>query len=529
MHTIRFLLLTHTYEDTVLDKRFRLLWHIHNQAVKFAQRRLHALFRDRAYIDAKKEYGSLQKQIRSLARRLETMEAGGVTDHKKHAAMKRELAAAKRSQKACKDILNERIEHFELTQTGFDKYVTVMQHRFAKNITSQQAQKEAERVYTGVCKVLYGDGKFVHLKKLADQHTISQKCATNGVKVNMEAHVIEWLGLTVPFKIDMNNPYVAEGVSHTLKYGEIERLQFNNGWRYYLILYLDGPAPKKLNPDKPDGGSVTGIDIGVSTVSSVSQNSVALQELSPQCAEYNRKIAREQRLIDSQKRLGNPDNYDKDGQIKKDRHTWSLTEGCRRRQRKLRTLYRKKVATTEDSHNHQANELILDNGTEFIVEKMNFKGLQKRSQKPTGRQEKTTEIKKKDGTTKTIRKCKRKKRFGKSLNDRAPSSFITILTRKAEQYGGQLVQIKTAAFRASQYQHDTDTCNKVELSDRWKTIDGHDIQRDLYSGFLLMCSNPEGTAPDRDLCLRYFDRFLELHDAFIQKTSGMPHPACFGY
>ena len=160
---------------------------------------------------------------------------------------------------------------------------------------------------------------------------------------------------------------------------------------------------------------------------------------------------------------------------------------------------------------------------------MTYAALQKRSRKPAKRQEKATVVKDKNRKEKAVRKFKKKKRFGKSLNDRSPALFVTILTRKAEQYGGQVVRIDTRKFRASQYHHDTGEYCKAALSDRWKTIEGRKIQRDLYSAFVIFCSNPSGTAPDRDLCNSMFEHFVTMHDAFIKATAKENHPACFGY
>lgn len=522
MHTIRFLLLTTKDDDRILEKRFRMLWHIHNQAVKYAQKQLHKLMRDRAYIDARKERSILKPEAEKLQKRLDETEAQ--MKRVKRGERARMKAMNKRLGELA-DIMNERIAFFCLTQTGLESYVKVMQHRFKKHISSQQAQKEADRVYAGVQKVLYGNGKFIHLKKLDDQRSISQKCATNGIKVDVENNTIDWLGLTIPFRMDKKDPYVVESVSHQLKYGEIVRLPFGGGWRYYINLYLDGDAPKKLSVSS----GLTGIDPGVSTMAAVSEKTVSMKELAPLSDRYNKEIARLQEHVDKEKRALNPDNYDKDGRIKKGKHNWVISNNCRRHQRRIRELYRKKSASTECSHNHQANELLVNNGNNFLVEDMTYTALQKRSQKPTERQEKATVVKDKDGKEKTVRKCKKKKRFGKSLNDRSPALFITILTRKAVQYGGQVVKVDTRKFRASQYHHDTGEYIKAALSDRWKTIDGHEIQRDLYSAFLISCSNPSGTAPDRDLCSSLFEHFVTMHDAFIKATMNEHHPACFGY
>ena len=54
---------------------------------------------------------------------------------------------------------------------------------------------------------------------------------------------------------------------------------------------------------------------------------------------------------------------------------------------------------------------------------MHFQALQKKATE-TKRQEKKTEVKQKDGTVKVIQKYKRKKRFGRSINRRAPARFL---------------------------------------------------------------------------------------------------------
>ena len=85
-------------------------------------------------------------------------------------------------------------------------------------------------------------------------------------------------------------------------------------------------------------------------------------------------------------------------------------------------------------------------------------------------------------------------------------------------------------YRASQYDHAADTYQKVSLSCRFKQVGGHPVQRDLYSAFLQSCM---GTIekPDRELCQKRFEAFLELHDRQIKymKEQGLSRPACFGF
>lgn len=161
---------------------------------------------------------------------------------------------------------------------------------------------------------------------------------------------------------------------------------------------------------------------------------------------------------------------------------------------------------------------------------MSFKGLQKKSAK-TERQEKLSDVKNKDGTVRRVHKYKRKKRFGHSLNNRAPAELIAILTRKAEMYGGGVYKVRTKDFKASQYDHTTGECVKHKLVDRIKQIGGHTVQRDLYSAFLLRNSNTGLTAPDRDKCIYGFDDFLKMQDGLIDdmKQKNISMKWCFGF
>ena len=70
-------------------------------------------------------------------------------------------------------------------------------------------------------------------------------------------------------------------------------------------------------------------------------------------------------------------------------------------------------------------------------------------------------------------------------------------------------------FRASQYDHTNDTYKKKELNIRqFKLSDGTIVQRDIYSAFLLYCTNKILTTPDRKLCLTYFEDFYKLYKEF---------------
>ncbi|HUS89478.1 MAG TPA: hypothetical protein VMW91_08955, partial [Desulfosporosinus sp.] len=76
--------------------------------------------------------------------------------------------------------------------------------------------------------------------------------------------------------------------------------------------------------------------------------------------------------------------------------------------------------------------------------------------------------------------------------------------------------MNTWTFKASQYDHILDDVSKKTLSMRWHVLpDGTRIQRDLYSGFLLYCSDQELKKPDKNLCDETFKQFLVLHNQCI--------------
>ena len=141
------------------------------------------------------------------------------------------------------------------------------------------------------------------------------------------------------------------------------------------------------------------------------------------------------------------------------------------------------------------------------------------------------EVKQKDGTVKVIQKYKRKKRFGRSINRRAPARFLLELKRKAEAVGGVYAEVDTKEFKASQYNHVTDTYEKIPLSQREKEIGKRKVQRDLYSAFLIRNADLDFKHPDSEKCEYEFEHFANLQDQLIlkMKESGLSMRQCFGF
>ena len=504
MHTVRLLLNTTSYDRYIIDKRFHAVSHIHNVLVKHAMKLLKKLSFDTEYQNLRQQYGVLLKK-------------GKLTE------------SDKKTRKQLSTNMHKILNSYGLSEFAFQAYIRVCAKQFKKLLSSHQIQKEATRVWKGVKAVLYGNGKELHFKKGSTFETIGGKENTSGARFSKDDMILRWLGLSIECKLPRHSEYIKESLTGEISYCEIERKMFPNGWHYYVIVYLKGDAPHKLKK-VGSAENTTGLDMGVSTIAAVSDKSVMLAELAPKCSEYDKRISKILVSMDASRRAMNPNKYNTDGTIKKgNRDKWVFSKTYIKNLRKLRSLYRQKSAYIKQSHREMINRLLAES-INFIVEDMSFKGLARRA-KETKRSDKTTEIKQKDGSVKAVNKFCRKKRFGRSMNNRAPALFLTLLSEKAAAYGGGVYKVDTKEFKASQFDHTTGEYTKHKLSEREKEVGGHVVQRDLYSAFLLKNANSTLDKPDVDKCNYEFDNFLRLQDKTLasMKANDISMKQCFGF
>ena len=394
------------------------------------------------------------------------------------------------------------IKSYNLTRGGLDKFVKIQQHKYKHILTSNQVGKIADFVLVSVEKVLYNTGKTIHIKKYNQFNIISQKTTTNGLKlINNNLQIFDEV-IKIKYK---NTNYEIKSLDNKLKYLELVRIEFNNGYEYYVNFVLDGQTPLKFKKGKFE----TGIDLGVSTSASFNKDKCTFEELAPKCKEYNKKINTIQRNIDKSLRAANPDLYNEDNTIKKNsKGKFKKSKYCKYLDRKRRVLYRKKKAYTLCKHNESLNKIIKDSNV-IKIEDMDFKRLAKRS-KNLEKQDKPSII-----NGKEVYKFKKKKRFGKSINDRSPGLYKKRLEEKCKQYEVNLEILDTTKVKASQYEHDKDEFVKHKLSERTKLINNNIVQRDLYSAFLI--KNTINNQIDKDKCKKEFKRFLKNQDLEVKR------------
>jgi len=265
-------------------------------------------------------------------------------------------------------------------------------------------------------------------------------------------------------------------------------------------LILEGIPPKKERTTKNEK---VGLDIGTSTIAIVSNEEAKLLELAPKIDTLENKKRILVRKLDRQRRCNNPNNYNVDGTIKKGiKLYWNNSKRYLKTKLKLKEIQRKQKSLRKQSHEKLAN-YIIGLGNQIYVEDMNFKGLQKRAKKTT--------IDKQTG------KFNKKKRYGKSLANKAPAKLIEIINRKLNYLGKEILKVNTWKVKASQYNHIEDKYIKKKLNERWNILKGKKIQRDLYSAFLIMNVKDDLETIDKTLCNKIYEKFKENHDKEINK------------
>jgi hypothetical protein len=377
--------------------------------------------------------------------------------------------------------------------------------QFDLHIPSTAACKLGRRAWDAYSKVKFGAGasKRVNVPKMIDSFEGGKG---DGLRIREGQLVFskKTHRMRIPIQF-RNTEYESWVLRDNLKFIRLLRREENFRVQYYIQLIVDGTPPNTHYRSSATG--TVGIDIGTSTVAIVSDQKATLQELAPTIDRQADKLTRLQRKLDRQRRANNPNNYNEDGTVKAGTKHWVESKRQRKTRETIANIQRKQAMTRKLSHNAQTNE-VLQQGDTFIVEKMNFKGLQARAKETT--------------VSETTGRFKRKKRFGKSIAHRAPASWVSTLSYKAAYAGKTFIEADTYALKASQYDHTTGEYTKHSLSTRVKQVGDATVQRDLYSAFLLSCVNDAGNEIVQEDATRKFPRFLQHQkDAMNQLESNL--------
>ena len=500
------------WQSDHLEKRFEIARQLYNTLVHAELKRIHR-------IERMPEYREIERQIEAT------------TDKKEKWALK-----------------NQKKQFLRKNGINRNTFTTDMKRlykHFNDNIGSNVAQHGiVSQVLTAFEKVyIENQSGEVHFKKPGDIRSVqgySQK-KSGGVEIMFREGKIIWnqqgnndrkgVAREFPLKLSPDNSYEAEMLKKHVKFVRILRNEGKTKPHWYAQLVLEGkPAikrdPASGAPKHPVGHGVVGIDIGTRTLAYSTDSKVDLIELADRVQNTEQEKMLLQRKLDRSRRATNPENYKPDGTIKKGvKLTRNKSKRYRKIQHQLAMLQHRQADIRKRQHNELANYL-LTLGDCFFVEDMDYRALTRKAKK--------TEISEKTG------RYKRKKRFGKSIANKAPSMLIALLDQKCKSLNLEGVKKVDTAVKASQYNHQTDECKAKELKERWNIMpDGERIQRDLYSAFLLQhCRRdlPEYNRKklqeafgnevyrvfDREALQRDYPKFVEYHRETIQRLSALP-------
>lgn len=422
------------------------------------------------------------------------------------------MKQSKEYQRGCKltkgkernQIFSELNKNYGLTEYSLHEYIKPMQHHFKKNVDSFTAQKIATRCFNAFQKLMFHQANRVCFKKYGEMNSVEGKSNQTGIR--FKDNTLMWNGLKIPVIVKKNDAYAQMALINKIKYCRIVRKFIRGKNKYYLQLILNGIPPMKINNKTGEikngiGDGRVGIDIGTQTIAYSSKNAVRLLELAPEIDNIEKEKCILQRKLDRQRRSNNPDKYNENGTIKlSNKDKWIKSNKYVKTQSQLSEIQRKQAAIRKQSHEKLAN-YIVSLGNEVYVETMNYSGLQKRSKETT--------------VNENTGKFNKKKSFGKSLAKKSPSMFLTILDNKLKWHGKNLLEIDTFKIKASQYNHIKNEYIKKDLSERWNDFGEFKIQRDLYSAFIIMCTEGNLKETNKDLCKKEFDNFKKLHDEEI--------------
>ena len=469
---VQFPLKTEKYQEDILNKRFEIGRQIYNSLVNITQKRYREMIKTKTYRNLISQLSGDKKKDKSVWRQI-----------------------------------NDIRKQFDMSEYSFYKDVKGLQHHFSKNIDSHTVQKIATSLWKAYEKLFYGNGKHIHYKKYNSVNSLEGN--TNKTGIRFRDGIILWNGLKIPVVIDYNNYYENQALKSEIAYCRLIRKFVRKKYKYYVQIVFKGTPPIKVDNETGEvkhyiGEGDVGIDIGTSTIAYSSATDVKILELADKVQNIENEKRRLLRKMDRSRRATNPNNYNEDGTIKKQKVVWNKSNHYLKYQNQLRELYRKQADVRKYQHECLANQII-SLGDTIYVEKMNFKGLAKRSTK-TEKNEKG--------------RFKRKKRFGKSIGNRAPSMLLQIIDRKLSYYGKSLIKIDTWSTKASQFNHFDGTYNKKKLSQRWNDFNGVRIQRDMYSAFLIMNVAEDLKSFDMDKCNERFENFYRLHNLEVERLTG---------
>lgn len=534
IHTLEVELRVNQEQKKLLIDTSEQMRQLSNVLISTFKKNYKQMIRTKRYKKTMNKYFEITEKISKINNKIDN------TDDKK---LLKELKNNKKLLEDDKKLISNQLEDIRIDFNIFKSYYTKKAEFLYKNIftnlNSILALKVVDRCWLQFEKLMFkSKTKKIKFKKYGFLPSLEGKQAERCIvlKQKQDKLYINALGESFDLKIKNNDIYIKNLLELIKVYmndsENIENININrvtNGqkpldtyriifnrivikrirgkFRFYVQILYEG-RPWKLdkngNLKNKQGTGRIGIDYGTSTIAVVSESKVIYKNLAEEANNLKgleRQLKILQRKMDRSRRSTNPDCFNSDGTYKKGTKIKVKSRNYKKILKQFREINRKLSCIKKYEIGRDAN-IIRSLGDQIYGEHMNFQGLAKRS--------KNTTINQNTG------KINKKKRFGKSISNRCPGLMVSTLKNK---FGNGYHEVNTWEFKASQYNHITNTCIKKKLSQRIQELDYNGetitIQRDLYSAFLLMNSNNTLDKPDLNLCNITFENFIVNHTICI--------------
>ena len=534
IHTLEVELRVNQKQKKLLVNTSEQMRQLSNVLIGTFKKNYEQMIRTKRYKKTMNKYFEITEKISKINNKIDN------TDDKK---LLKELKNFKKQLEDDKKLISNQLEDIRIDFNIFESYYTKKAEFLYKNIftnlNSVLALKVVNRCWLQFEKLMFkSKTKKIKFKKYGFLPSLEGKQAERCIvlKQNVNGLYINTLGESFELKIKNNDIYTKnllelikvymndsenienvniDRVTNGQKPLDTYRIIFNRivikrirgKFRFYVQILYEG-RPWKLdkngNLKNKQGTGRIGIDYGTSTIAVVSESKVIYKNLAEEANNLKgleRQLKILQRKMDRSRRFNNPDCFNSNGTYKKGTKIKVKSRNYKKILKQFREINRKLSCIKKYEIGRDAN-IIRSLGDQIYGEHMNFQGLAKRSKNAT--------------VNRNTGKINKKKRFGKSISNRCPGLMVSTLKNK---FGNGYHEVNTWEFKASQYNHITNTCIKKKLSQRIQELDYNGetitIQRDLYSAFLLMNSNNTLDKPDLNLCNITFENFIVNHTICI--------------
>lgn len=373
-----------------------------------------------------------------------------------------EVHKKKEGKKVARALFKELETKYGYSAYGLNSYTKQWNNKNGfLSIGAALSQQLAKRAFNAVKQYQIGKRGKPRYKGYRGISSIEDKQPTT---LRLKDNTLHYLGLKLPLIYNLKDPIHHHGLNSKTKYIRLVRRCFNGKARYFAQLVNEGiPWVKSKNQSKQ---GIVGLDIGPQTLAVVAPSAqhAQLSLLADELKSNKQARKRLQRKLARKLRAGNPEAFQPNKWIKKDKHykckqgKWikgkpvvHKSNAYQRTSAKLADISRREASYRKTQHGKMVNS-ILRLGNHIKTEKLSYKAFQRL--------------------------------YGSSVGLRAPGMLVETLKRKAESAGARVEECNTFTTKLSQSCH----CGaqaKKKLSQRWHQCPcGVRAQRDLYSAYL---------------------------------------------